>query len=72
MKLYDTRHTAASLMLASGVPVKVVADLLGHDPRVTLATYAQSSQGWGGRPGLRCWGRRLVDDGISHFPSQKA
>lgn len=40
IRTHDTRHTAASLMLAAGVPVKVVADLLGHDPKVTLATYA--------------------------------
>lgn len=38
--LHGTRHTAASLMLADGVPVPVVAQLLGQDPRVTLATYA--------------------------------
>lgn len=40
IRLHDTRHTAASLMLADGVPVHVVAQLLGQDPRITLATYA--------------------------------
>jgi integrase len=41
IRLHDTRHTAASLMLASGTPVKVVSDLLGHaSPTITLATYA--------------------------------
>lgn len=32
-------------MLADGVPVKTVADLLGHDPRITLATYAHAVPG---------------------------
>jgi hypothetical protein len=37
IRLHDTRHTAASLMLASGAQVKVVADLLGHSSRtITL------------------------------------
>jgi integrase len=41
IRLHDTRHTAASLMLAAGTPVKVVSDLLGHaSPTITLATYA--------------------------------
>jgi len=41
IRLHDTRHTAASLMLASGTQVKVVADLLGHSsPTITLAIYA--------------------------------
>ncbi len=30
IRLHDLRHTAASLMLADGVPVKVVSELLGH------------------------------------------
>jgi integrase len=41
IRLHDTRHTAASLMLASGVPTKVVSELLGHSsPTVTLSIYA--------------------------------
>jgi len=41
IRLHDTRHTAASLMLASGTPVKVVSDLLGHSsPTITLSIYA--------------------------------
>ncbi len=39
--LHGTRHTAATLMLASGVPTKVVSELLGHaSPTITLAIYA--------------------------------
>lgn len=54
IRLHDCRHTAATLMLADGVPVKTVADLLGHDPRITLATYAHTVPGLGERPGLHC------------------
>ena len=41
IRLHDTRHTAASLMLASGVPVKVVSELMGHSsPTIMLSIYA--------------------------------
>jgi integrase len=41
IRLHDTRHTAVSLMLNDGWPVKVVSDLLGHaSPTITLAIYA--------------------------------
>ena len=41
IRLHDTRHRAASLMLASGVPTKVVSELLGHSsPTITLSIYA--------------------------------
>jgi integrase len=41
IRLHDTRHTAASLMLASGVQTKVVSELLGHSsPTITLSIYA--------------------------------
>jgi integrase len=40
-RLYDTRHTFATLMLSSGANVKVVAECLGHQSiAVTLNTYA--------------------------------
>ena len=46
IRLHDTRHTAASLMLASGVPVKVVSEMLGHaSPTITLAIYAHTMPG---------------------------
>ena len=38
--VHDLRGTAASLLLASGVSVIAVAEHLGHDPKVLLATYA--------------------------------
>ena len=41
LRLHDCRHTAASLMLADGVPVKVVSEILGHaSPVITLSVYA--------------------------------
>jgi integrase len=41
IRVYDLRHTHASLMLAAGVPVKVVSERLGHASAVmTLNTYA--------------------------------
>ena len=41
IRIYDLRHTHATLMLSAGVPVKVVSDRLGHASAVmTLNTYA--------------------------------
>jgi integrase len=54
IRLHDTRHTAASLMLASGVPVKVVAEMLGHSsPTITLETYAHVLPGMAEDAGQR-------------------
>jgi integrase len=40
VRLHDLRHTAASLMLGAGVPVKVVSEMLGHSsPTITLSIY---------------------------------
>jgi integrase len=39
-RLHDARHTAATLLLAQGVPARVVMDLLGHSQiTLTLGTY---------------------------------
>jgi integrase len=37
VRFHDTRHTAASLMLAAGVPLKVVSETLGHASIVVTA-----------------------------------
>ncbi len=43
LKLHSTRHTYASLALASGKSVRWVADQLGHStPMLTLRTYAHA------------------------------
>jgi len=40
VRLHDARHSAATTLLALGVPVRVVADMLGHSQtRVTQDTY---------------------------------
>jgi integrase len=51
IRLHDCRHTAASLMLGRGVPVHVVAEILGHDPKVTWSTYAHVIPGMGEQAG---------------------
>lgn len=41
ISIHDLRHTSATLMLKSGVPVKVVSERLGHaQASITLDTYA--------------------------------
>lgn len=37
---YDLRHTAASMMLAAGVPIPEIARRMGHSPEMLLAVYA--------------------------------
>lgn len=52
IRLHDCRHTAATLMLASGVPVKVVQEMLGHSsPSITLSIYAHVLPGMGQKAG---------------------
>ena len=44
MRLYDLRHTAATLLLANGVHPKVVSEMLGHSSvAITLDTYSHVS-----------------------------
>jgi integrase len=41
VRFHDLRHTAATLLLATGTPLKVVSDLLGHSTiAITADTYA--------------------------------
>ena len=41
MRFHDVRHGAASLMLAQGVPLSTISDILGHSGiRITADTYA--------------------------------
>ena len=43
---HDLRHTQASLMIAAGVPMKIVQERLGHsDYQVTANTYSHLMQG---------------------------
>jgi integrase len=60
IRLHDTRHTAASLMLAEGTPVKVVSEVLGHaSPTITLTTYAHVMPGMAEEAGERLSARLL-------------
>jgi integrase len=44
IKFHGLRHTAATLLLAAGVPVQVVAERLGHStPVMTLSIYAHAT-----------------------------
>ncbi len=46
IRLYDLRHTHASLLLAAGVPVHVVSARLGHaSAKMTLDVYAHVLSG---------------------------
>ena len=42
---YDLRHTAATIMIAAGIPVAEIARRLGHSPDVLLRVYAGFFQG---------------------------
>lgn len=45
IRLHDARHTHATLALAAGTPVKVLAQRLGHaDVAVTLRVYAHATR----------------------------
>jgi integrase len=45
IRLYDTRHTSATLLMESGVSAKVVSERLGHsDVGITLDTYSHVTQ----------------------------
>jgi integrase len=62
IRLHDLRHTAASLALADGVPVKVVSEMLGHgDVRVTLSIYQHTTAEMHVEAGARLTGRLLGD-----------
>ncbi|WP_227878331.1 tyrosine-type recombinase/integrase [Arthrobacter dokdonensis] len=46
LRLHDLRHTHATLLLAAGVPVKVVLERLGHaNATITLGVYAHVMPG---------------------------
>ncbi len=48
IRLHDLRHTHATLLLADGVPVKVVSERLGHaNATITLTVYQHMHPGMG-------------------------
>ncbi len=57
IRLHDTRHTAATLMMAAGENAKVVAEILGHSsPVITQVVYQHVTPSMG-----EAAGRRLTD-----------
>jgi len=47
LRLHDTRHTTATLLLAGGADMYAVARILRHtDPKVTFETYAHLVPGY--------------------------
>jgi integrase len=54
IRLHDTRHTAASLVLAAGEVPKAVAEILGHSsPAITVNVYQHLMPGMGEAAGAR-------------------
>ncbi|HLI43430.1 MAG TPA: tyrosine-type recombinase/integrase, partial [Acidimicrobiales bacterium] len=52
IRLHDTRHTAATLMLAAGVNPKVVQEMLGHSHvSITLGIYGHVTPSMGREAG---------------------
>ena len=48
IRLHDLRHTHATLLLADGVPVKVISEHLGHaSATITLTVYQHVHPGMG-------------------------
>ncbi|MBC3191650.1 site-specific integrase [Pseudonocardia sp. C8] len=57
IRLHDLRHTAVSLALADGTPIKVVQELAGHSsPTITASVYAHSMPGQHEAAGARLSG----------------
>src|SRR5579859_5094551 len=55
MNIHRMRHIAASLLIAQGVPVKVVQEFLGHsNVTMTLTVYTHTSE-------------QLHRDAVNHF-----
>src|SRR5439155_3783573 len=45
VRFHDLRHTTATVMLAQGIDVRTVADVLGHsDVATTLRTYVHTTE----------------------------
>jgi hypothetical protein len=62
IRLHDLRHTHATLLLADGVPVKVVSERLGHaSATITLTVPSTCTPAWAASGGpLRRAARGLI------------
>ena len=60
IRLHDTRHTACSLMIQAGVPVKVVQEMAGHaTPAITMSLYVHTMPSMGRQAGEELSARLL-------------
>jgi integrase len=67
IRLHDTRHTMASLMLKQGVHPKIVQERLGHASiQITLDTYSHVA------PGLQKAAAERFDELVNHTPKNEA
>jgi len=61
LRLYDLRHSAATLLFAAGAPTKVVSEVLGHaSVNLTQNTYIHVIPGMH-QQGLRDMGAMLIN-----------
>jgi integrase len=71
IRLHDLRHTHASLLLAAGVPVKVVSERLGHStPSFTMSVYQHVIPGMGA-DAARLFGE-LIGDSVEKSVESEA
>jgi integrase len=67
IRLYDLRHTHATLMLLSGAPIKVVSERLGHsDVAITLRIYVHVLPGQQ-ELAVKSFERGMVDSQLTLF-----
>lgn len=67
IRFHDMRHTAATLMLLAGVPIKVVSERLGHSKvAITLDVYQHVL------PSMQREAVRLIDDILDPKPLRAA
>lgn len=67
IRLHDVRHTHATLLIKSGVPVKVVSERLGHaTPAFTIDTYQHVL------PGMQADAARVFEDLVAPTPSTES
>ncbi len=62
IRFHDMRHTAATIMLAHGIPPVIVAGMLGHSIPVLLNTYTHFI------PTMQEQAARLMDDILTPIP----
>ncbi len=67
LRLHDLRHTHGTLLIAAGVPVKVVSERLGHAaPGFTIDTYQHVL------PGMQAGAARIFEQLVAPDTSEKS